>query len=63
MGLSRPGSISDQAKNQQAKIFSSLRGGILHTVAGCQPYRWLQFGLWTKMALSLKHSANTSPPM
>lgn len=38
-------------------------GGILHTVAGCQPYRWLQFGLWTKIALSLRHSANTSPPM
>lgn len=38
-------------------------GGILQTVAGCQPYRWLQLGLWTKMALSLRHSANTSPPM
>lgn len=38
-------------------------GGILQTVAGCQPYRWLQFGLWTKMALSLRHSAKTSPPM
>lgn len=38
-------------------------GGILQTVAGCQPYRWLQLGLWTKMALSLRHSAKTSPPM
>lgn len=40
-----------------------LPGGILHTVAGCQPYLWLQLGLWTKIALSLKHSAKTSPPM
>lgn len=47
----------------QINTFSILPGGILHTVAGCQPYRWLQFGLWTKMALSLRHSANTSPPM
>ena len=38
-------------------------GGILQTVAGCQPYLWLQLGLCTNMLLSLRHSANTSPPM
>lgn len=41
----------------------SIPGGILHTVAGCQPYLWLQLGLCTKIALSLRHSAKTSPPM
>ena len=39
-----------------------LPGGILQTVAGCQPYLWLQFGLCTKIAESDKHSAKTSPP-
>lgn len=45
------------------KIFRLQPGGILHTVAGCQPYLWLQLGLCTKIALSLRHSAKTSPPM
>ncbi len=45
------------------KWVNLLPGGILQTVAGCQPYLWLQLGLWTKMALSLRHSANTSPPI
>ena len=40
-----------------------LPGGILQTVAGCHPYRWLQFGDWTKIDDSDWHSANTSPPM
>lgn len=34
------------------KIFRLQPGGILHTVAGCQPYLWLQLGLCTKIALS-----------
>lgn len=45
------------------KIFKLHPGGILQTVAGCQPYLWLQLGLWTNILLSLKHSANTSPPI
>jgi len=45
------------------RLHTTLPGGILHTVAGCQPYLWLQLGDWTNTALSLRHSANTSPPM
>lgn len=54
-------SVSDGKLRNIENVFKP--GGILQTVAGCQPYRWLQLGLWTKMALSLRHSANTSPPM
>lgn len=36
--------------------------GILQTVVGWKPWWKLQFLLWTKMLLSLRHSAYTSPP-
>ena len=33
------------------------------TVAGCHPYLWLQFGDWTNIDDSERHSAKTSPPI
>ncbi|TNN63505.1 hypothetical protein EYF80_026247 [Liparis tanakae] len=36
--------------------------GILHTVVVWKPCWKLQLRLWTKMLLSLRHSAYTSPP-
>lgn len=45
------------------KIFRLQPGGILQTVAGCHPYCWLQFGDCTKIEVSERHSANTSPPI
>ncbi len=44
------------------RSFKAIPGGILQTVAGCQPYCWLQLGDCTNRAESERHSANTSPP-
>ena len=38
-------------------------GGILQTVAGCQPKSLLELGDWTNIDVSERFSANTSPPM
>ena len=43
-------------------IFKEQFDGILQTVVGWKPWWWLQFRLCTNIALSLRHSAYTSPP-
>ena len=51
------------ANSELLKILREHVGGILHTVVGWNPWWWLQFRDCTKIALSERHSANTSPFM
>ena len=53
---------SNWANSWLENIFNEQPGGILHTVVKLKLCRWLQLRDWTKMLLSERHSANTSPP-
>ena len=54
-------SLRSDANSWLLKILNEWFGGILQTVDGCRPWKWLLLREWTKIARSDRHSTNTSP--